>query len=73
MNVRRSSCEVPVIFVTNEPEFSGQIFKKYSNFVRVCSVESELLHAKKKSILSEGQTDRHDETSSRFSLFYKRA
>jgi hypothetical protein len=65
-----SSCKVPVILVTNELEFSGHIFKKYSNFMRVCSVEAELLHAEKRTV---GETDGHDEANSRLVQFFKRA
>jgi hypothetical protein len=50
-----------------EPEFSRQIFEKQTtNFMKIRPVGPELFHA-------EGQTDRHDETNSRFMLFCERA
>ena len=44
-------------------EFSRQILENtaISNFMKICAMGTELFHA-------DGQTDRHDETNSRFSF-----
>jgi hypothetical protein len=53
-------------------EFSQQIFEKKKkkdsipNFIKIRPVEAELFHA-------DGQTDGHDEASSRFPQFSERA
>jgi len=45
-------------------EFSRQIFKKYSNFMKICPVEACCIHA-------DEQTCKHEEASSQFSQFCK--
>ena len=70
-NVYRSSCNVPVILV--RVEFSRQIKKKKSaqmwNFIKIGPVRDEMFHADG-GTGSYRQTDRHDETNSRFSQFF---
>jgi hypothetical protein len=48
-----------------ELEFSGQIFDRYSNFMKIRAVGAELYHA-------DGQTEGHDEANSRFSQICER-
>jgi hypothetical protein len=52
-------------------EFSRQIFKKYTDekFRENPSSESRVVPCRQ----AGGQTDRHDETNSRFSQFFERA
>ena len=64
INLRKSSCKVPVIFVRLywNLHFLG-IFSKNprtSNFMKICPVGDEMFHA-------DERTDRHDKTNSRFS------
>ena len=53
-----------------EFEFSGQIFEKYSNLMKICPVGADLFH-------EDGQTDiqmdRHDEVNSNVTQFWKHA
>jgi len=51
-------------------EFSQRIFEiLIANFRKICPLRAELFHADGET---EGQTDRHDETNSRFSQFCER-
>ena len=54
-----------------KPEFSGQIFEKYSlNFMKIRPVGADLICAGGRA---GGRTGRHDEADSFFSQFCKRA
>jgi len=68
--VYRSSCKVPDILVRFWWNFNLlYTFSKnaqISNFMKIRPVGAELLH-------SDGQMDRHDEATSRFSQFCERA
>jgi len=59
-NVYWSSCTVPVILVKvlTKPEFSQQIFEKYSNSKKICSMAARLFY-----------TDRHNKAKSCFVHF----
>jgi len=50
-----------------KPEFSRQIFEKYSN-IKVHENQS-----RGSGVVSYGETDRYDEANSRISLFSERA
>jgi hypothetical protein len=65
------SCQILMNF-----EFSRQIFEKYSNikFQEKMSSGTKLFHVdRRKDRQIERQTDRYDETNSRFSQFRERA
>jgi hypothetical protein len=70
INVRWSSCKVPVILLRlkSNLDFLDRISKKYSNFkfIQVRIVVTELIHM-------DGKTNRHDEVNSRFKQFCEHA
>ena len=46
--------------------FSQQIFKEYSDFMKIRPMDAEFLHA-------DGRTDMYDEANNRFSQFWEHA
>ena len=55
-------------------EFSGQIFEKYSNIMKICSMGAEFYVRGRTDRQREySQADRHDETKCRSSQFCERA
>ena len=51
-------------------EFSGKIFERYSDLMKIRPVKAKLFHA---GGGADGRTDTHDEANSRFLQFCERA